>query len=127
MKKQLLVLMILATLMSCSNDDDNQSQILEMRVNHFQNTGPRLVPVLTYLVQEGDNIGTDNWTKFYSTIDGFNYQPGTIYTLSVKAEPIDNPPDDASSIKYTLLEIQSTQEVDNETLFKIDLKMEKIL
>lgn len=123
MKKQILLLMLVGIFISCSNDD-NQSQTIEIRVNHFQNTGLTLVPVLTLLVQEGDDIGTDNWTKFYSTIEGFDYQPGTIYNLSVKAEPIDNPPADASSIKYTLLEIQSTQEVDNETPFQIELKID---
>ena len=124
MKKQILILIILGTLFSCSNnDDDNLSQTIEMRINHFQNTGIAVGPVLTLLVQEGDEIGTDNWTKFYSNIEGFNYKPGTIYNLSVKTKPISNPPADGSSIKYTLLEIESTQEVDNETLFDIDLKI----
>ncbi len=123
MKKQILLLTIPVLLFSCSSDDDNQSQTIEMRINHFQNTGIAVGPVLTLLIQKGDDIGTDNWTKFYSNIEGFNYVPGTIYNLSVKAEPIDNPPADGSSIKYTLIEVKATQEVDNETLFDIDLKI----
>jgi len=122
MKNQILILMILGILFSCSKDDDNQSEIIEMRINHFQNTGIAVGPVLTLLIQKGDNIGTDNWTKFYSNIQGFNYEPGTIYNLLVKVEQIDNPPLDGSSAKYTLMKIVSTQEVDNETLFDIDLK-----
>ncbi|MCK3686314.1 DUF4377 domain-containing protein [Maribellus sp. YY47] len=122
MKNQILILMILGILFSCSKDDDNQSEVIEMRINHFQNTGIAVGPVLTLLIQKGDNIGTDNWTKFYSNIQGFNYEPGTIYNLSVKVEPIDNPPLDGVSAKYTLIKIVSTQEVDNETLFDIDLK-----
>ena len=86
--------MILGILFSCSNDDDNQPQTIEMRINHFQNTGIAVGPVLTLLVQKGDKIGTNNWAKFYSNIEGFNYEPGTIYILSVKTEPIDNPPAD---------------------------------
>ena len=124
MKKQILILMILGILFSCSSDEDgNQSQTIEMRINHFQNTGIAEGPVLTLLVQEGDEIGTDTWTKFYSDIEGFDYEPGTIYNLSVKTEPISNPPADGSSIKYMLLEVESTQEVDNETFFDIDLKI----
>ena len=124
MKQQILLLMILGTLLSCSNDDDQpQTATIDMRINHFQNTGIALGPVLTLMVQEETEIGTENWTKFYSTIEGFNYQPGTIYNLSVKTEPINNPPADGSSMKYTLLEIKSTQEVDNETPFEIDLKI----
>ena len=41
----------------------------------------------------------------------------------MRVEQIENPPADGSSLKYTLLEIKSIQEVDNETLFKIDLKI----
>lgn len=123
MKKQILLLMILGIFLSCSKDNkDHQAQTIEMRINHFQGTGFAVGPVLTLLVQEGDNIGTDNWSRFYSNIQGFNYEPGTIYNLSVKVEPIDKPPLDGSSEKYTLLKVISTQKVDNETLFNIDLK-----
>lgn len=123
MKKLTLLLMLMATIiLSCSSDDDNQNQIIEMRINHYQNTGFAVGPVLTLLVQEGDEIGTENWTNFYSNIEGFNYQPGAIHNLSVMVEKIDNPPADGSSIKYTLLEIKSSQEVNNETNFNIDLK-----
>ncbi|MDR2238290.1 MAG: DUF4377 domain-containing protein [Chryseobacterium sp.] len=45
-----------------------------------------------------------SWTNFYSNIEGFNYEPGYEYVLKVKTEKIANPPADASSIKYTLVE-----------------------
>lgn len=35
---------------------------------------------------------------------------------------VDNPPADGNSLKYTLQEITSTQEVGSETSFDIDLK-----
>ena len=44
------------------------------------------------------------WTNFYSSIEGFTYEPGYEYVLKVKTEKITNPPADASSIKYTLIE-----------------------
>ncbi len=122
MKKHLSLLLLLGALFSCSNDDDKQSQIIEMRVNHFQKTAMAEGPMLTLLVQEGDQIGTDRWNSFYADIEGFTYEAGTVYDLSVKAETIDNPPADGSSIRYTLLSINSTQEVDFETTFEIDLK-----
>jgi hypothetical protein len=123
MKTKILLLMVIGILFSCSNDDGNESQIIDMRINHFQNTGIAVGPVLTLLVQKGNNIGTESWTKFYSNIEGFAYESGKIYNLSVKVEPIDNPPADGSSLKYTLVEVVSTEEVDNETLFEIDLKI----
>jgi hypothetical protein len=41
----------------------------------------------------------------------------------VRVEQIDNPTADGSSLKDTLLEIKPIQDAENETLFKIDLKI----
>ncbi|WP_299393726.1 DUF4377 domain-containing protein [uncultured Gelidibacter sp.] len=122
MRAKILLLMIVGILFSCSSDDDHQTKIINMRVNHYQNTGMGEGLFLTFLVQEGNAIGTDNWTKLYNTIEGFDYKPGKIYDLSVVVEQVKNPPQDASSLKYTLKEIISTQDVDPEILFDIDLK-----
>lgn len=46
----------------------------------------------------------DNYTFFYDQIEGFNYEEGYEYELLVKTEPVENPPADASSIKWTLIE-----------------------
>lgn len=123
MKKQILFLMIIGMLFSCSNDDEIKLQTIAMRINHYQNTGIGEGLFLTLLVQENNNIGSDRWNKFHNTIEGFDYQPGFIYDVKVTVEQIDNPFADGSSFKYTLQEIQSTQEVDIETPFNIDLKI----
>ncbi len=53
---------------------------------------------------------SENWTNFYSNIEGFTYEPGYEYVLKVKIEKIANPPADGSSIKYTLVkEISKTK------------------
>lgn len=53
---------------------------------------------------------SDNWSNFYSNIEGFNYQSGYEYVLQIKTEKVENPPADASSIKYTLIkEISKTK------------------
>ena len=123
MKKKIGILMIIGILFSCSKDDNVQPQTIDMRINHFQNTGIGEGLFLTLMVQEGNNIGSDNWFKFYNSIEGFDYQPGFIYDIKVIVEQVDNPPADGSSLKYTLQEIKSTQEVDIETPFDIDLKI----
>lgn len=46
---------------------------------------------------------TDDWQYFYNSIDGFTYQPGYDYVLTVSTTKIANPPADGSSIKYTLI------------------------
>lgn len=45
------------------------------------------------------------WKMFYTSIEGFEYQEGTQYKLSVMITEIENPPADSSSLKYTLLEV----------------------
>src|SRR5690606_8544985 len=123
MKNQILILMVVGILFSCSNESENQDQSIDMRVNHYQNTGIGEGLFLTLLVQENNNIGSDNWTKFYNSIEGFNYEPGFIYDIKVKVEQVNNPPADGSSLKYTLQEIKSTEEINYETSFDIDLKI----
>ena len=122
MKKRILFLILIGIIFSCSNNDD-QSQIIDMRINHYQNTGIAVGLFLTFLVQENNNIGSDSWAKFYGQIEGFDYQPGFIYDIKVVVDKVDNPPADGSSSKYTLMEIISTQKVDEETPFSIDLKI----
>lgn len=46
----------------------------------------------------------DEYTLFYDPIEGFEYKEGYEYELLVKVESVEDPPADASSIKWTLLE-----------------------
>lgn len=47
------------------------------------------------------------WQNFYSNIEGFTYEKGFEYELLVKETPIEYPPADASSIRYTLVKVVS--------------------
>jgi heat shock protein HslJ len=49
----------------------------------------------------------DEYRLFYSPIQGFEYEPGYVYQLTVRVEPIANPPADASAYSYTLVEVIS--------------------
>ena len=51
------------------------------------------------------NVSDTSWQYFYDAIEGFNYEPGYTYTLEVHAEKVDNPPADASSIRYKLVKV----------------------
>ncbi|ELZ5939308.1 DUF4377 domain-containing protein [Providencia vermicola] len=46
-----------------------------------------------------------DWELFYGTIQGFDYQPGYQYTLKVNQFDVANPPADAPSLRYELVEI----------------------
>jgi heat shock protein HslJ len=65
-------------------------------------------PMQCMLVKE--NLD-DEYQLFYSKIEGFEFEPGYTYELRVLVEPVANPPADASSLRYTLIEVVSKEPV----------------
>ncbi|KAF6245183.1 DUF4377 domain-containing protein [Nitrosopumilus sp. b2] len=59
-------------------------------------------PMKCMQIREDPN---SRWQNFYDSIKGFDYTEGKSYKISVKVTDIENPPADASSKKYELLEI----------------------
>ena len=51
----------------------------------------------------------DDWEFFYDAIEGFEFEQGYVYNLKIKVTEIENPPADASSLKYSLVEILEKQ------------------
>ncbi len=49
----------------------------------------------------------DEYSLFYDSIEGFEYEEGYEYELRVLVEPVQNPPADASALQYTLVETVS--------------------
>lgn len=105
MKKALVSLALLATIWSC--EEAQPEGKANMRVNHFTQTCQGPFEGNCLLVQEGADIRSDNWSLFYfeNSIEGFAYEAGYIYDLRVEKTHIPNPPQDASSIEYKLIEI----------------------
>jgi heat shock protein HslJ len=61
----------------------------------------------------------DEWTFFYSQIEGFDYETGYTYELLVNEIPVTNPAADAASIRYKLKNVISkTLSIENSELFK---------
>ena len=96
--------------LSCSSDDENNSIELfwvdSARVNC---TGA--FEQLCYLIQNNEIVIDDDWNFLYDSIDGFDsqYEEGFIYRIKVRREFISNPPADASSYIYSLIEIISKE------------------
>ncbi len=70
--------------------------------------GPQLVDCVGEAPQKCMQIrrsvdGEIEW--FYDSIDGFTHEAGTSYVLDVAVSTVDNPPADASSLRYRLVEI----------------------
>jgi heat shock protein HslJ len=59
------------------------------------------------LVNKEANLENANWENFYSTIEGFNFNPGYFQKIKVKTTKLKEKdvPADASSIKYKLIEV----------------------
>lgn len=121
----LILVAVLQLTTSCSKDE-NPHEVVNLRVNHYKQTAIGFGPRLVLQTQESNEIGMDTWSYFYSDIEGFNYEPGFIYMLSVEKQKISNPLQDGSSIKYILKKVISKEKVSSEVTFEIKLKSIKL-
>ena len=55
--------------------------------------------------------GNTDWTYFYDSIEGFDYDAGFFYKLKVEVTKIENPPADGSTLHYKLLEVLGKSKV----------------
>ena len=77
--------------------------------------GPELVDCVGVGPQKCMQVKTDpdgEYEFFYSQIEGFEYEEGYEYELLVQVDPVENPPADASSLQYTLIEVVDRQAVE---------------
>lgn len=57
-----------------------------------------------FWIKVGDN---PVWQLLYNSIEDFDYQEGYEYVIQVKVIPVINPPEDGSSLRYSLIRILS--------------------
>lgn len=95
---------------ACEKEELGASETL-MRVNHYRQSCQGEGVFNCYLTQEGDQVGTNDWSLFYDEIKGFQYEEGFVYTLKVRIEKVENPPMDGLSRKYILVEVVSKEKV----------------
>lgn len=86
--------------------------------------GPRLVDCVGVVPQQCLQVRTsvDGQTEwFYDTIIGFNFVEGTAYVIDVDVTEIADPPADASSLEYRLIEVISqTADADQAATIGLD-------
>ncbi len=106
--KILLPFLYLVVVASCGTTSSDLGEI-QLRVNSYTVDCVGEMEGTCLLIQEGENIGTEDWEYFYyvNSIEGFEYEPGYIYDLIVVKRNIPNPPADGSSYKYELVKIIS--------------------
>lgn len=86
MKNTLVFVLAIVSVIIFSCKKDENVEIIKMRINHYQQpvNNQELFYGLSYIVQEGDKIGTDDWTRLSSAITGFEYELGYVYDLEIK-------------------------------------------
>ena len=104
MRKYIILLFISAfALGACDKNDDytvrEWTVASQLGISHGFHT---LQPVL--LVKANDDT---SWRAVYEGIEGFDYEPGYEYKLRIKAKQLAEPLQDASSVRYSLLELIS--------------------
>ena len=109
----ILVSIFLLTIFSCDNSDNSSISeniyIVASKQLDCEGVGKQKC----FLVKKNQE---DNWQFFYSSIIGFEYQEGFEYELLVSEKEIENPPQDSSSVEYTLVKVKSKVEKDSENL-----------
>ncbi|MCW3161137.1 DUF4377 domain-containing protein [Chryseobacterium oryctis] len=100
--KIILPILALFTITQCAPSSANPSNSNEKTFIVGAETADCTGIVRMKCLQIKENA-SENWSNFYSNIEGFSYEPGYEYVLKVKTENIPNPPADGSSIKYILI------------------------
>ena len=81
-------------------ESPSENKILHISPNLVDCVG--VGPMKCMQIREDPN---SDWQNFYDSIKGFDYSEGKSYKISVKINDVQNPPADASSKKYELIEI----------------------
>ncbi|WP_282123175.1 DUF4377 domain-containing protein [Algibacter mikhailovii] len=94
------LMLLLSFVLSCSTNTGNTTKTL--LINSFKVPCTGVAPMSCLQVKESPD--DKNWSNFYTQIEGFDYEPGYLYTIEVRVEdiPEDQIVADGSSIKYIL-------------------------
>jgi hypothetical protein len=105
----IVLFIICISIISCSSDDDN-GDVITLTFSHYQTVsfiGFSISPVLLPVsIENGDTTSP----AYYRFVEGFEYEPGFDYELSVLKSTIEDPPADGSSIRYELLDVMAISE-----------------
>ncbi|TAJ13799.1 DUF4377 domain-containing protein [Marinilabiliaceae bacterium JC017] len=109
MKQILFIALLIAGLSACKSTQkiSSKAETTIMYVAGQQVACMGVAPQSCYLVKTDEN---NAWEFFYSPIDGFEFEQGYRYKLEVAQLKIENPPADASSIKYKLVKVLTKEE-----------------
>jgi len=82
----------------CSSSTDTTRMWIGPELVECEGVAPQMCMQVAYAEDE-------EYQYFYDQIAGFDYQEGTSYVIDVEITEVADPPADASSLIYTLVEI----------------------
>lgn len=90
---------------SCGDTSEEKSKTITYFVNSAKVSCEGVGKMQCLQIKKNETDAS--WTNFYSSIEGFDYQQGFTYKLSVKEEKLDpaKVPADASSVAYILVQV----------------------
>lgn len=100
--KQLSIVILLIGMVVLVIPSANAQEIKTFFVNSHLVDCVGVGPMKCMQVREDLN---SEWRNFYDNIQGFEHITGNTYTIKLKITDVENPPADASSKKYELMEI----------------------
>ncbi len=99
MNKLLLILSFVFLCSSCQKQEIKRIYIADRTVD-CDGVAPQQCMLLK-------DVQSQDWTYFYDTIEGFDYEEGFTYELEVAVNTIEKPLADSSSTQYSLIKIIS--------------------
>lgn len=97
----LVILLTLAITVAAQDSDTEPNEVI-LHIAPYQQDCVGVAPQECLIVRFEDET---DLSFFYDAIDGFTFEEGFEYTLRVNITEIENPPADASSLQYELVEI----------------------
>ncbi|MFK7860430.1 MAG: DUF4377 domain-containing protein [Granulosicoccus sp.] len=120
-----LSLVLLSSCSSTSGDGEGDRTLMQSRggevrmlINHHKAGCQGLYYQTCLLTRESEQ---DSWSYFFGPIEDFEFEWGYQYELRVRVTEIDDPPEDASSRHYSLVEQVQKTKVDAGSSFEFSL------
>ncbi len=103
--------MLLLILFACTEKEPDTRVLY---VNDHLEDCVGVAPQKCMLVRESPE---QEWSYFYNAIEGFTFEEGNSYKLLVQVTEVKDPPADASSLRYSLVEVLSKEQTSQVDIF----------
>lgn len=86
----------------------NEPVLKTIQINSTQVPCEGVGPQMCYQFRESPDAA---WQLWYDDIEGFEFEEGNLYTLEIAETVVENPPQDASAVAWSLIAVESVEPV----------------